>query len=268
MRKKSKKGKNNSSDRKLNEFIESNSDGVELYRSYGVKKKVRVWNAAYNYAFEKFLLIFLFAFDLMIIGMGAVLVFTLGGMLIPTFIVTVFLTIFLIHIVKIPISRFVFLGRLRRVCKKHGCIYTPQRNFFASLAWCSIDKSDFTLKVGELTYYVKYATPKKPRTSYTFLSPTEMKHTRHARKSIFALIRQPKDKTKHFSIAFPSAAEGSNSKKIILLSPMPRQIFAANSKGIVIPTGSGEASFGYTVYSTGGLIKDIHSVLSGIPAEK
>ncbi len=234
---------------KLEEMIDETSGGVALYRSYGVKRKLHWWTVLGDIVFEKIMLVVLFAFDFVIIGMGAVLVFTLGGLLLPSLIAGVIISIVIIRTTRQPISRFLLLGRIRRVCKKRGWRYRQSRGFFRSLYWNDTQSADFTVEREDGKLYVKFATTKKLRISISFLSESEMKYVQKPRKTIFALAFKQKIKTRTYNISFPEEAEAEGAKKVIIVNPVPAEILVNTSKNVPIPTGSGDTTFSYTIYS-------------------
>ncbi len=234
---------------KLEELIDESESGVALYRSYGVKRKLHWWTVLGDIVFEKLMLVVLFAFDFVIIGMGAVLVFTLGGLLVPSLIAGVLLSIVIIRTTRQPVSRFLLLGRMRRICKKKGWKYRQGRGFFRSLYWNDAPSADFTVERPEGSLYVKFATTKKLRISVSFLSESEMKYVQKPRKSIFALAFKPKTKTKTYHITFPAEAEAEGAEKFIIVNPIPSEILVNTVKDVPIPTGSGDTTFSYTIYS-------------------
>ena len=142
------------------------------------------------------------------------------------------------------------------MCKKEGLCLTYHREFFKSLYWSEKNDVDLTLKAGKYTYFVKYVTPKKPLSSVTFLSRTEIKYTKHARRNVFSTMLGFKDKTKILKIAFPDSINACDKyqKKIIIVNPNPRDVLVKNLEGAIVPTGSGEEIYGYTIYTGTGFI--------------
>ncbi len=215
---------------RLEEMIEETSGGVALYRSYGVKRKLHWWTVLGDIVFEKLMLVVLFAFDFVIIGMGAVLVFTLGGLLLPSLIAGVLISIVVIRTTRQPVSRFLLLGRIRRICKKKGWRYRQSRGFFRSLYWNDSPSADFTVEREEGDIYVKFATTKKLRISISFLSESEMKYVQKPRKTIFALAFKQKIKTRAYNIAFPEGAQAEGAEKVIIVNPVPSEILVTQAK--------------------------------------
>jgi hypothetical protein len=118
---------------------------------------------------------------------------------------------------------------------------------------------DFTVKAGRYTYYVKFATSKRFLSSFTFISKNQMKYTKIARHNRFSIIFDWKDKTYSMPIEFPGGIDEKDkySVKAILINPAVMNIEKKGNDGVIIPTGSGEKLFGYTIYTGTGFIETL-----------
>ena len=127
------------------------------------------------------------------------------------------------------------------------------------MRWADDDQVDFTVKAGKYTYYVKFATSKRFLSSFTFVSKDQMKYTKIARHNRFTIILDFKDKNYILPIAFPQEIDEKDkyTVKAILINPAVMNIERKGSDGAVIPTGSGEKLFGYTIYTGTGLIETL-----------
>ena len=240
----------------LNKAIQGETGEVPLYRSYGTTKKVNPWLILANITLTKFLGLILFFFQFFIMGLSVYFIFLYGGTLLPTLITVVAAWIILGLETRAFRRRAKFVKRIKRFCKKNGMLITFTQTLLDSLYWNNDEKLDFILETKDEIFYVKFATAKSSLTTMTFLSKSEMRYTKHRRRSAFQTIMGAKDKTKIMRINFPSYINESDPKerKIIITNPTPRDIFVKTNDGVVVPTGSGERIHGYTIYSGAGFI--------------
>lgn len=236
----------------VDETIKGEEGQVPLYRSYGVRKKVNKGVIFVNVILTKILFVLLIAFEFSVIGICSVVIFMYGGALASALVALTFTCLLVNKYTKVGRRRLGFLRKFKRFCKKNSYTIEKKRPFFASLKWNDSKEVDIVLHTGEKTYYIKYVTPKKPLSSVTFLSKREIRYTVHARKNVFSLMLGFKDKSQVLNIKFPAEIEGG--EKILLVNPKPRDIFVKNSDGAIIPTGSGESIYGYTIYTGTGFV--------------
>lgn len=230
---------------------------VPLYRSYGTTKKVNPWLILANITLTKILGLIFFAFQFFIMGMVLFFIFLYGGTLLPTLITVTASWIILGLETRAFRRRAKFIRRIKRFSKKNGFLITFTQTLLDSLYWNNDEKLDFILETDKEIYYVKFATAKSSLTTMTFLSKSEMRYTKHRRRSAFQTIMGAKDKTKIMKINFPDFIDESNPKerKIIITNPQPRDIFVKTNDGVIVPTGSGERIHGYTIYSGAGFME-------------
>lgn len=235
---------------------------VPLYRSYGVTKTVNPAMRAIGNFFAKALTLFVLAAELAIILIFTFLLAFYTDVLVATTLFTVLFSIFFYNATKLLRRRARFIRKLKRFCKKNGYEIEFHRSFVKGFYWARGEAIDFTLKAGKRTYYVKLATTKRYLSSFTFISKNEMKYTRIARRNIFTTIFDFKDKTYTVPIAFPKEIDDSdkNAVKAILINPAVSSTQKRGSDGVVIPTGSGEKLFGYTIYTATGFMESVKRI--------
>lgn len=243
----------------LDKAINGETGEVPLYRSYGTKKKVNPFIIATNLFLGRILSIFLFTFEFLVIAINAVVFFLYGGIFISTLMTVILSSVFISIHTRVRRRRFEFVRKLKKLCDKNGYRLKKKKSFSKSLRWSNEAELDFVLTAGKYTYYVKYVTPTKPLSSLTFLSKNEIRYTKHARRNVFTLIFDFKDKSKNLHIEFPTYINEKNkyNKKIILVNPKPRDILVKNEDGAIIPTGSGESIYGYTIFTGKGFLDAI-----------
>ena len=240
----------------IDERIKDETGEVPLYRSYGVKKKVNRGVIFANVVLTKVLFVLLVAFEFSVIAICSFVMFVYGGALASTLVALTFCWIFFNKYTKVSRRRLGFLRKLKKFCKQNGCKIEKNRSFFAAQKWNARAEADLILRAGDKTYYVKYVTPKRPLSSITLLSKSEIRYTLHARKNVFSLMLGFKDKSRILTIRFPDGIDERDKRqeKILLVNPKPRDIFVKNHDGATVPTGSGERIYGYTLYTGTGFL--------------
>ena len=234
-------------------------EDVPLYRSYGVTKKVNLRKRRILEAIGKAWTVLFLAIELGIILFITFLFAFYTDVLVATVLFIILFSIFFFNATKLIRRRARFLRRLKQFCKKNRYELEFKRGFFKSLSWAKGDALDFTVKAGKWTYYVKFATSKRFLASFTFISKSQMKYTKIARRNRFTTILDFKDKIYTMPIAFPEALDDKDkyAVKVILINPAVMNIEKKERDGAVLPTGSGEKLFGYTVYTGTGFIETL-----------
>ncbi len=234
-------------------------DDVPLYRSYGVKKKVNPTARKIRDSVAKVLTVILLITELSLIFIITFMLAFYTDVLVATALFVILFSIFFFNATKLMRRRVKFLRKLKKTCKQNGYALDFKRGFFKALRWADDDQVDFTVKAGKYTYYVKFATSKRFLSSFTFVSKDQMKYTKIARHNRFTIILDFKDKNYILPIAFPQEIDEKDkyTVKAILINPAVMNIERKGSDGAVIPTGSGEKLFGYTIYTGTGLIETL-----------
>jgi hypothetical protein len=235
------------------------TEDVPLYRSYGVTKKVNPTARKIRDFFAKALTVILLAFELALILLTTAMLAFYTDVLIATVLFLILFSIFFFNATKLLRRRLSFLSKLKKTCKKNGYRLQFKREFFKSLSWAEDSTVDFTVKAGKWTYYVKFATSRRFLSSFTFVSKNQMKYTKIARKNRFSIIFDLKDRTRTMPIEFPKGIDDKDKYTVraVLINPAVMNIERKGSDGVVIPTGSGERLFGYTIYTGTGFIETL-----------
>lgn len=235
------------------------TDEIPLYRSYGVKRKVNPTAEKIKYSVAKILTVLLLVSELAIIILVTVMMAVYTDVLIATIMFIILFSIFFFNATKLLRRRMSFVRKLKKACKENKYRLEFKKSFFKSFSWAVDDSVDFTVKAGKYTYYVKYATSKRFLSSFTFVSKNQMKYTKIARHNRFTIIFDVKDKIYTMPIEFPKGIDENDkyTVKAILINPAVMNIEKKGSDGVVVPTGSGEKLFGYTIYTGTGFIETL-----------
>ena len=235
------------------------TEDVPMYRSYGVTKKVNPIARKIKYSVAKILTVLILAIQLSLILLVTFMLAFYTDVLVATVLFIILFSIFFFNATKLVRRRASFLRKLKKLCKQNKYRLQFKRGFFKALMWAKDDDVDFTVKAGKYTYYVKFATSKRYLSSFTFLSKDQMKYTKIARHNRFTIILDFKDKSQTLPIEFPKGIDEKDkyTVKAILINPAVMNIERKGSDGVVIPTGSGEKLFGYTIYTGTGFIETL-----------
>ena len=235
------------------------TEEVPLYRSYGVTKKVNPTAQKIKFAVAKILTAAFLLVELAIIVIVTVMMAIYAGVLIATILFVILFSIFFFNATKLLRRRMSFVRKLKKACKQNKYRIEFKKSFFKSLTWAEDYSVDFTVKAGKYIYYVKYATSYRFLSSFTFLSKNQMKYTKIARHNRFTIIFDVKDKVYTMPIEFPKGIDENDkyTVKAIIINPAVMNIEKKGSDGVVVPTGSGEKLFGYTIYTGTGFIETL-----------
>ena len=235
------------------------TEDVPMYRSYGVTKRVNLMARWIRDFFARALTILVLAIELALILITTFMLAFYTDVLVATILFVILFSIFFFNATKLVRMRARFIGKLKKTCKRNGYRLDVKRGFFKAMTWSEDDKVDFIVKAGRWTYYVKFATSKRFLSSFTFVSKNQMRYTKIARRNRFATIFDFKDKVYPMQIEFPRWIDEKDKYivKGILINPAVMNVEKKGSDGVIIPTGSGEKLFGYTIYTGTGFIETI-----------
>ena len=249
--------------REPEERVEIVPGEVPLYRSYGVTKRYRPGIAKFNNMLSKLMVAALIALEVVNLVIIGFCFWIYSGELIATIVTVLLGTLVYRTNTRIPRARHKFTKKLKKFCRQNGFTLEFKRGFWSSLSWADKGQIDFLLKTAEKSFYVRYATATKKLSTMSFLSPTEIKYTKHPRNNKFTLIFDFKDKEKIMRISFPDHIDESDKSivKAILINPVPMNIEKKGPPGMGMePTGTGERIFGYTIYNATGFIETLKRI--------
>ncbi len=232
-----------------------------MYRAYGVHKKLRLWLINLNNFLAVLLFFLLFVIPLgSVVGIVVFMIFKYASAYafaagLAFFICAVAVISFYIVAFRIPRKRAAFFRKLKRACKKNNYKLIFKRSFFQSLFWTNDDKLDFIVKAGEWTYYVKLFGAQNRKSDVTFSQSGELIYRKLRLKNSVTVILNLKPKIKTKKIIFPSVPEDKKAVKVILLNPVPTEIYKKKINGDTVMSGNCDEVFGYTVYTGTGFIE-------------
>jgi len=189
--------------------------------------------------------LFFFIYALKMIG---VIITALGALL--------FVYIVLLRSLR---KRMIFLQKLKAKCKKCGFKIEKKRGVFRGL---KLNKEGFDLIIisPHTRYYVRFFTPRRHRSHITVCdeNTVEIKTNIHNSRWKF-ILGLDKVKVRKMAYAYNDKVnEGVlSAKKVLLVNPVPNNMFKKDSSGAVIPIGTGEKLYDYTIFSGTGFINEL-----------
>ncbi|MBQ8345431.1 MAG: hypothetical protein IJY42_04095 [Clostridia bacterium] len=231
---------------------------VELYRSYGVKRRVRPM-------LDGLFLIFCYCITFLcvgvlilvgLLGFGTALAYTSNLAYLAA--VTGVVIACLYRPTRTVWKRLRFCRKLKALCQRKQYHLVPINGFFYCLFDRKPDAPHFFVDTGNRLYAVQYLTFSQYRTHLTFSKPGEMVRSTwigHSRWHI-ALGIKPRHKTIPYEFSAISLPDGSAAERIFLLNPVPCAMFIKTANGEVQAADTGAVLLdGIRVFSGSGFLR-------------
>ncbi len=170
-------------------------------------------------------------------------------------VVTALLLIYLIAL-RVPRKRIAFMRKLKRFCKKNGFRIKKERGFIKSLR-NNANGFDLIVSSRSTSYYVRFYAAYRRASHLTFCDENIVQVTTNIHNNRFKVVLgldklRVKNKSYSYSDKPPSSVK--NAVKVLLVNPVPHDMFKMNPGGTVTPTGTGEKLYGYTLYTASGFL--------------
>ncbi len=156
-------------------------------------------------------------------------------------------------------KRMRFVRKLKKKCKKYGFKIEKKRGVFRGL---KLNKEGFDLIITapHTRYYIRFFTPRRHKSHITIYdeNTVEIKTNIHNSRWKF-ILGLDKVKVRRMAYSYSDAVnEGVlRAKKVLLVNPVPHSMFKKDSDGAVIPIGTGERLYDYTIFSGSGFINEL-----------
>lgn len=234
-------------------------DGVPLHRTYGQKRKKR---PVTEFAVTVFAGSALF-YVLLILELALLAIITAVLMFIDILVSTVFVliagSILFLALTKTLRKRRKLERKIKNLCKKKGYTLEKAVRGMNAFRW-SCKRPSFILKTEACEYYVHYLTVGHYNSSMVFQGKSEIKLIKYPINNPFTVIVGSKPKiitVKSGFEALPENDEGKMGKRVILVNPVCREMYAKSKDGGVVATGNGFSDFGFTVYTGSGFCEAV-----------
>ncbi len=237
---------------------ESSIGQVPLHRSYGVKKREGFF-VHLNNLLAAVLALCLIALLGFIWIMGIVMLVTLLGHIgIALAALSVLLFIYFKLCRKIR-RRIKFIFKLKKTCKRLGLKLQFKRGLFRGLK-LNGEGLDLIVDSPKKRWCVRFFTPKKHLSHVTFIDKNTVEIKINITKSRLKFVlglNEPK--TRRIKYSYDDAVSVGNKKvaKALVLNPVPHDVFKKDKDGAIIPIGTGEYLYGYTMLSGSGFIETL-----------
>ena len=233
-------------------------DGVPLHRTYGQRRRerrIRDYAVTVFAGSVLFYILAVLAFALLAI-ITAILTFI--DILVATVFVLVAGSFVLLALTKTLRKRRKFERRLKKLCKKNGYKISKENRGMRLFRW-SCKSPSFILFTEGYEYYVHYLTVGHYNSSMVFQSKNEIQLTKFPLNNPFTTIVGSKPKTISLKCGFEELAdvEEIKRKRVILVNPVCREMYAKSRDGGVVATGNGFSQWGFTVYTGSGFCEAV-----------
>jgi len=160
---------------------------------------------------------------------------------------------------RVPRKRLTFIRGLKRVCRKSGFRIKKERGFFKSLF---NNKCGFDLVISSrsTSYYIRFFAAHRRASHLTFCDDCTVKITTNIHKSRFKAVlglNKPRVKAISYSYMDTPPSNVKNAIKVLLVNPVPHDIFKKETDGSLTPIGTGEKLYGYTLYTATGFLNEL-----------
>ncbi len=239
----------------MNGTGEDESEEVSLHRSYGVTKRVcPLWERIKMTFFQGLALWIIIPFILVMIGS-----YVMFMCFYPEIWVKILGSVLLWGTVIFRLTRTLrkrrkFTKKLKKTCKKKGIRIHYEQNFFQSLIW-SPDKQDFVIETKNTSYYVRYLTINKYR-STLYLENEHLIRLVKAPPRGLLRVFSTKAKTKRYPFDFqiPERGYHRNTEKVLIVNPVCEEMKVKSANGGYETTGDAGKQFGFTVHTGSGFL--------------
>lgn len=239
---------------------ESQDESVPLYRSYGVKRRLRPWTEKIELTFGRIILLWMIGVLVLAAGFCAV-----GFWLyFPELWVKVILSVVIALIAAVRLTRTMrkrrkFCRGLKKLCKEKKYRLTFVQNFVQSLVW-SGNREDFILETGDCVYYARYLTVRKYRSTLYFEKPDAIKLVKRPLNNKFTLIFDIQPRVKYYPIDWGEKASAWGNKRVVkalIVNPVCGEMLYKKKDGGFEATGNGGEHFGYTLFTGSGFLETV-----------
>lgn len=227
------------------------------YRYYGKRgsaflEAVAVWTT--TVFFCGFILIYFFIAFMTLRG-----IYSYIGVLIPTTVTAILLSILLYFLFRGIYKRIIFILKLKKVCKRKDYRLKTNIGFLASFKY-SQERYHLTVDTPQIRFLVKYLPTYRYNSELIFQSAEALSQrvNKNAHKSVLktALGIKEKYKLRQFSFSDIRETSSKRTERIVLMNPVPREAYAIKNQ-VKEPVGSRDRIFGYTLYNGSDFISEL-----------
>ena len=236
----------------------ADEEPVTLARSYGVKKRVTLFTHL-NEVMAVVMAVILIALFTMILVAGYIwLTIMLGAIGIMLVFVSAVAFVYLVPCRSLR-KRIKFISRLKKKCKKLGYKLEFKRGLFKGLMF-NKEGLDFTVDTRKKQWRVRFMTPKRHLCHIIFVDKNTLDIKTNLTTSRFKFVlglNNAKTKRIKYSFNDPLPTGYKKVSRALILNPVPHDAFKKDADGAIIPIGTGEYLYGYTMFSGRGFLQTL-----------
>lgn len=164
---------------------------------------------------------------------------------------------------RVPRKRLAFMRKLKKVCKKNGLRIKKEHGFFKSLR-NNAEGFDLVVSSRSTSYYVRFYAAYRRASHLTFCDENTVAVTTNIHNNRFKVVlgmSKPRVKTLSYNYSDTPPSNVKNAVKVLLVNPVPHDIFKRSSGGTVTPIGTGEMIYDYMLYTATGFLNMIEREL-------
>lgn len=238
-------------------------ESVPLYRTYGVKRRLRPWQEKVELGFSKIALFWVLG----TLSLAATLAIANFFLYYPEIWVKVLLSAFLVVLLLIRLTRTIrkrakFTRKLKRMCRKNNYRIDWIQNFLQSLVW-SGNREDFILETPNCLYFVRYLTVRKYRSTVYLEGEDRIKLVKRPLQNKFTVIFDIQPRAKYYPLDFSlSHVDGLSTNgrpvvKAMIINPVCEEMYYKKKEGGYEITGNGGFHFGFSVFTANGFLEAV-----------
>ena len=233
----------------------SKTNPVSRYRAYEVAKRENIFTKL-NEILVVLLGWFIYILLFTIILIGTVFMVMVGGSIGIVFLfLTGFLFVYFVLARNIR-KRAKFISKLRKKCKRFGYAFEFKRSFLKGLKF-NKKGIDLIVHTPYKRWYVRFMTPKKRSSHITFVSKYEIEvKTNVTRNSMKFVLGFGRTKVKRVEYSFDEEfkIDRIQTQKVLLVNPVPLDMFKKDRYGGTVPIDTGEKLYDYIMFTSNGFI--------------
>lgn len=221
------------------------------YRCYGVKRrKYRILESA-AFAVLSGIALWIYGICALAAGMFLMSILMYGEVLSRTLVLALGLGLLIWFRTRRLRKRMKLMRRLRRLCTKQGYRMTRNKPWYLSFVWTG-EQPDLVLQTDTDCYYVHFLTVKRYRSALFLEKANTLRLVTYPLNNIFTVIFGRKPKSRYYPLCpceEELAPDGLCCRRVVVLNPTCREMYAKEADGTRASTGSGAEFCGYTLYT-------------------
>ena len=156
-------------------------------------------------------------------------------------------------------KRLTFMRKLKRLCREQKLIFEKKRGIIRGLK-LNTKGFDFTVSSQHVIYCVRFYTPRRRASHIIICDKNTIAVRTNIHKNRFKLalgINKTRVRKMPYSYNDIVCSGNKRAEKVLLVNPVPYDMFKKNLDGSEIPIGTGERIFDYVLYNATGFLNTL-----------